>query len=139
MVEHLTFNQVVRGSNPRCLIVFEEAANRFLCRFAVFCFLIQAGDLSYAVLFLVLMLIYSNITRKRYIKIFGIILLFVYMLLLMIEYSYISAGKPIPYGIPLYKSESVMAFSGIYSFLIFGIGYIIIGILIKKRIDITKS
>ena len=22
LVEHLTFNQVVRGSNPRCLIVF---------------------------------------------------------------------------------------------------------------------
>ncbi len=26
-VEHLTFNQVVRGSNPRCLISFKTAEN----------------------------------------------------------------------------------------------------------------
>ena len=25
LVEHLTFNQVVRGSNPRCLIIWENS------------------------------------------------------------------------------------------------------------------
>ena len=36
-VEHLTFNQVVRGSNPRCLIINKDVT---ICLVAFFLFLI---------------------------------------------------------------------------------------------------
>ena len=94
--------------------------------------------MSYLVLFLIALIIYSNISGKRGIKIIGLVIVFIHMTLLMIEYSYISAGIPIPYGIPLLKSETNMAISGLSSFLILGIGYIIIGVLIKRRIEEIK-
>lgn len=98
----------------------------------------QSGDMSYLVLFLVAIIIYSNISGKRSSKIIGLVIVFIHMLLLMIEYSYLSAGIQLPYGIPLLKSETTMAFSGLSSFFILGIGYIIIGVLIKRRIEEIK-
>ena len=36
LVEHLTFNQVVRGSNPRCLIIWENSLLLVMSFFIVF-------------------------------------------------------------------------------------------------------
>lgn len=100
-------------------------------------YLSQVGDLSAAVLFLMIIIIYSNMLKKPYIKLIGLIILFVQMLLLMIESSYQAAGMPLSGGVPIPGSESFMTFSSLFSFIVFGIGYIIIGILIKKKVSLS--
>lgn len=100
-------------------------------------YLSQVGDLSAAILFLMIIIIYSNMLKKPYIKLIGLIILFVQMLLLMIESSYQAAGMPLSGGVPIPGSESFMTFSSLFSFIVFGIGYIIIGILIKKKVSLS--
>ena len=100
--------------------------------------LINSADLSAAVLFLMIIIIYSNISRKPYIKIVGLIILFIQMFLSMIEMSYLPGMTDYSALIKFPGYEVYMTLSSIFAFLVFGIGYIIIGILIKKRVDASS-
>ena len=101
--------------------------------------LINSADLSAAVLFLMIIIIYSNISRKPYIKIIGLIILFIQMFLSMIELSFLPGTADHSTLISFPGYEVYMTFSSIFAFLVFGIGYIIIGVLIKKKVEASTG
>ena len=102
-------------------------------------YLINSSDLSAAVLFLMIIIIYSNISRKSYIKIIGLIILFIQMFLSMVELSFMPGTTDYATMIKFPGYEVYTTFSGIFAFLVFGIGYIIIGVLIKKRVEASSA
>ena len=100
---------------------------------------INSGDLSAAVLFLMIIIIYSNISRKPYIKIFGLIIMFVQMFISMVELSFLPGTTDHATLIKYPGYEIYTTVSGIFGFLVFGLGYIIIGVLIKKKVEEAET
>ena len=86
-----------------------------------------------------IIIIYSNISRKPYIKIIGLIILFIQMFLSMIELSFLPGTADHSTLIKFPGYEVYMTLSSIFAFLVFGIGYIIIGVLIKKKVEASTG
>ena len=102
-------------------------------------YLENSGDLSGAILVLMIIIIYSNISRKPYIKIIGVLIMFIRMFFSMVELSYLSGTTDYETLMKFPGYEVYTTLSGIFAFLVSGIGYIIIGVLIKKRVEATSA
>lgn len=91
-------------------------------------YLSTISKFSNVLLFSILIIVCSNILEKKYLRLLSIILLFAYLLL---DSCFINLGLPIS----IFNSNDViLSIVSIYYFFLFCIGYIVIGLLLKKKV-----
>lgn len=83
---------------------------------------------SNVLLFSILIIVCANILGKKYLRLLSIILLFAYLLL---DFCFINLGLSISIS---NSNDVILSIVSIYYFFLICIGYIVVGLLLKKKV-----